>query len=74
MTSENVMSFDRLMNGEKNIRRLENVVETKDRKTLSSATAPKNVVAQNVGTAATAQIGHCHPDPQSLYLSCLLAS
>ena len=48
MTPENAMPCDELMNGEKKIRRLENVAKTKDRKTLSPAMAPKNVVAKNV--------------------------
>ena len=48
MTPENVIPCDRLMNGERRFKRLENVVKTKDRKTLSPATTPKNVVAQIV--------------------------
>ena len=59
---------DRLMNGERRFEDYKNVVKTKDRKTLSPATAPKNVVAQIVqGTATTAQTGAVTFIPISLF-------
>ena len=72
---ENVIPCGRLMNGERRFKRLQNLAKTKDRKkSIPGNGAKKCCRTDCLGTAATAQIEGCHLYPQSLYLSCLLAS